>query len=89
MQCLQKALVPEATGAGVGVTCDSIQYAAFGTHAMGYLGSGLCTLPPSDWLAIVIIVEFKTLFESSDAILAALETAGGCLEFFTFLVKQG
>jgi hypothetical protein len=87
MQCLQNALVPEATGSGAGVTCGSIKAAAFGTHAACYVGNGLCGLPPSDWLAIVGIVQFKTLFESWDAFLATLKTAGGCLEFHGFLAQ--
>jgi hypothetical protein len=88
MQCLQNALVPEATGSGAGVTCDSIEEKAFGTHAECYVGSGLCMLPPSDWLAIVHIVQFKTLFENWDAFLATLETGGGCLEFYLYLAAQ-
>jgi hypothetical protein len=88
MRCLQMALVSNATGSGAGVTCDSIKTEAFGTHAGCYVGSGLCTLPPSDWLAIVNIVQLKTLFDSWDAFLATLEAAEGCLEFYIFLLAQ-
>jgi len=84
MQCLQKALVPDAIGTSTSVTCDSIRQKAFGTHAGCYVGSGLCTLPPSDWLAIVHIVQFKTLFDSWDAFLATLKTGEVCLGFYLF-----
>lgn len=40
MQCLQRALVPEATGTKAGVTCGSIKTEAFGTHTGCYVGSG-------------------------------------------------
>lgn len=80
--------MPDATGSGAGVTCDYIKKEAFGTHAGCYVGSGLCTLPPSDWFAIVHIVQFKTLFASWDAFLATLKAGGGCLEFYTFLVAH-
>jgi hypothetical protein len=88
MQCLQRTLIPEATGSAVNVTCDSIKKKAFGTHAGCYVGNGVCTLPPSDWLAIIRIVEFKTLFENWDAFLATLQAGGECLEFYYFLLTQ-
>lgn len=88
MQCLQRALVPEATGTKPGVTCDSIKKKAFGTHAGCYVGSGLCKLSPSDWVAVVDIVRLKTLFENWDALLSVLEVGGECLEFHTFLVAR-
>ena len=80
MQCLQKNLVPEATGSGAGVTCDSIEKRAFGSHAGCYLESGVCKLEPKDWLAIAGIVEFKTFFESRDSFLALLQVAKECLQ---------
>jgi hypothetical protein len=46
MQCLQNALVPEATQAdsGAGVTCESIKNKAFRTHAECYVGIGLAAI---------------------------------------------
>jgi hypothetical protein len=89
MQCLQEKLVPEANASvGTAITCDSLEKKAFGTHAECYLQNGLCTLPPSDWLAIVEIVDFKTLFGSWDSTMATLEAETGCLEFYLFLVEK-
>jgi len=61
MQCLQKTLVPEATGSGAGVTCDSIEKKAFASHRRCYVDSGFRRLPSTDWLAIVHIVGIDTL----------------------------
>ncbi|KDQ53707.1 hypothetical protein JAAARDRAFT_421260 [Jaapia argillacea MUCL 33604] len=85
MHCLQTALVPEATGA-VNMTCDQLKDTAFDTHAGCYLKNGLCKLPPSDWIAIVEIVNFETLFQSWDAFKETVEAAAGCMEFYTFLL---
>ncbi|RDB27688.1 hypothetical protein Hypma_003254 [Hypsizygus marmoreus] len=86
MHCLQTQLVPEATGATVGVTCDSLEKKAFESHAGCYVKNGLCTLPLTDWLAIVHIVGLKTLFESKEAFLATLEAEKGCLKAYLFFL---
>ena len=87
MHCLQDALVPEATGV-VNTTCTAVEKKAFGTHARCYVDSGVCTLSPLDWLAIVDIVDVKTLFGSWDAFKATVQAGVGCLEFYAFLVRQ-
>lgn len=87
MHCLQTQLIPEATGA-VNTTCDAIKDKAFGTHAMCYVDSGVCLLPPSDWVAIVDIVGITTLFSSWDAFEATLEAGEGCVELWAYLIEQ-
>ncbi|KAG6840629.1 hypothetical protein C0991_005481 [Blastosporella zonata] len=87
MECLQQALVPEATSTA-GVTCDSLRKDAFASHGPCYVQSGLCTLPPSDWVKIVGIVGVKSLFDSKEAFLATLSAAEGCLEAYLFFLKD-
>jgi len=87
MHCLQMALVPEAT-ANQGTTCSQLEDRAFGTHARCYLESGVCDLPPSDWEAILDIVNIETLFQSWDAFKATVQAATGCVEFYAFLVER-
>lgn len=89
MLCLQKALVPEATGAKTAVHgCDALSHKAFSTHANCYVDSGLCLLGPADWLAIIETVGLKELVSSCDAIKQTLITAGKCIEFFAWLAEQ-
>jgi len=88
MQCLQRTLVPEATGSAAGVTCDVIEKKAFASHASCYVHSGLCWLPPTDWLAIVHIVGIDTLVGSKDALVESLESGGGCLAAYLFFLKH-
>ncbi|KAJ7099495.1 hypothetical protein B0H15DRAFT_820472 [Mycena belliarum] len=89
MHCLQEALVPDAIGAPNATTnCAALEHKAFSTHAGCYVGSGVCTLPPSDWGAVLHIVELKTLFDSWDAFTATLTAGTECLEFYVFLLKQ-
>jgi hypothetical protein len=88
MQCLQRALVPEATSTNTGVTCDSLKEKAFGMHAGCYVMSGLCKLSVYDWVAVVDIVELKTLFENWDVLLSVLEVGEECLGFYTFLAAR-
>ncbi|KAF8075292.1 hypothetical protein FPV67DRAFT_1650215 [Lyophyllum atratum] len=66
MLCLQRELIPEATSV-VGVTCTSLEKKAFASHGRCYMESGLCTLSPTDWLAIIRIVDYKTLFASTNS----------------------
>jgi hypothetical protein len=89
MHCLQEALVPDAVGASnATTTCADLEDKAFETHANCYVSSGVCTLPPSDWRAVLEIVDLKTLFDSWDAFKATLMAGTECLELEAFLVEQ-
>jgi hypothetical protein len=89
MHCLQESLVPDAVGASnATTTCADLEDKAFGTHANCYVSSGVCTLPPSDWRAVLEIVDLKTLFDSWDAFKATLMAGTECLELEAFLVEQ-
>jgi hypothetical protein len=88
MLCLQRALVPFATGAQ-STTCPALKNYAFGTHPDCYVKSGVCLLPPSDWLIIVKTVSLKELFNSWDALKATLDTVKDCGAFYAWLLKQG
>ena len=74
MQCLQAALVPEATGED-NTTCTALGNKALGTHAACYVDNGLCSLPATDWLEIVSIVGLAELLENWNEISSV---AGGC-----------
>ncbi|KAL2011332.1 hypothetical protein VTN00DRAFT_4050 [Thermoascus crustaceus] len=84
--CLQRKLVPYAAVDGgpqefIGTTtCDALKEYALSTHPGCYIESGVCTLPPSDWVAIVDIIGIEA-FGDLDVLKAALETMEGCLEF--------
>ncbi|PPQ79092.1 hypothetical protein CVT26_004052 [Gymnopilus dilepis] len=91
MQCLQRALVPEAespTGADQAKSCDDLKEKAFASHAPCYIDNGLCTLSPVDWEHIVAIIGLQTLLGSWDALKETLEAAEGCLYFYAFLVAS-
>ena len=78
MHCLQTALVPDATGTD-GTTCIALKRKAIGTHAACYVDNGWCKLPPADWLAVLEIVHFRTLFQDWDATKASLQAALQCI----------
>jgi hypothetical protein len=90
MLCLQRDLLPYALGATQGFgDCQALQDFAFSTHPACYVDNGLCALPVTDWEAIVVkIVGVTTLFDSWDAVKATVETAGGCAEFYAWLVAH-
>jgi hypothetical protein len=88
MLCLQKALVPYATGAKKG-TCAQVKSFAFGTHPNCYVKSGVCILGKSDWQVIVSTVGIGELFSSKDAFIATLKTVKGCKDFYIWLIKKG
>ncbi|KAJ7503076.1 hypothetical protein B0H11DRAFT_1987705 [Mycena galericulata] len=89
MHCLQESLVPDAIGAAnASTTCAALEHKAFATHAGCYVRSGVCKLPPSDWGAVLEIVDIRTLFDSWDAFKATLTAGIECLEFYTFLVER-
>ncbi|EEP76763.1 predicted protein [Uncinocarpus reesii 1704] len=50
--------------------------------------SGVCELPPPDWIIIVSTVGLKELFGSKEALIAVLETADGCMDFYLWLIKH-
>jgi Stanniocalcin family len=87
MHCLQMALVPEAIDSNA-TTCSALQMQAFGTHAECYVSNGLCSLGVSNWVAIIKIVDLKTLFNSWDAFKATAQAAGDCVKFITFVVAN-
>lgn len=90
MSCLQRALVPELSIPVVDATevCKSLEEKAFSTHAPCYLSSGLCSLPPSDWVVIIEIINLKTLLSSWDAFIGGVEAAKGCLEFLAWSLEK-
>lgn len=88
MLCLQKALVPFATGQKR-ESCDALKKDAFATHPGCYIAGGVCTLPPTDWAIIVKTVSLAELFGSLDALEQTLKTMEGCGEFYAWLIKQG
>ncbi|KAL4895256.1 hypothetical protein BDV59DRAFT_173550 [Aspergillus ambiguus] len=88
MLCLQRALVPYGTGTK-STTCSGLKEYAFGTHPGCYVDSGVCALPPTDWAIIVDTVSLPELFGSWDALKATFQTAGGCTEFYAWLIQQG
>ncbi|RJE22488.1 hypothetical protein PHISCL_05174 [Aspergillus sclerotialis] len=87
MLCLQRALVPYATGQK-STSCDGLREYAFGTHPDCYVNSGVCSLSFSDWKVIVDTVSFTELFSSWEALKATMQTAGGCTEFYTWLIQN-
>ncbi|KAF2454352.1 hypothetical protein BDY21DRAFT_266411, partial [Lineolata rhizophorae] len=87
MLCLQNELVPWATGSRTG-SCTQLKEYAFGTHPECYVNSGLCTLPPTDWIVVVQTVGLQELFGSWGALKASLQAAQGCGKFLAFLVER-
>jgi hypothetical protein len=88
MLCLQRNLIPYATGEQSG-TCAKIKEFAFATHPGCYVSSGVCALPPKDWEVIISTVSLKELFGSMDALKATLRTGGNCVEFYQWLIERG
>ncbi|KAM5461826.1 hypothetical protein MferCBS49748_007028 [Microsporum ferrugineum] len=84
--CLQEKLVPYATSQKR-ASCEALQEYAFATHPPCYIDNGLCTLPPSDWLVILHTVGVEGLFGNIDAFIATLEAAGGCIDFYIWLIR--
>jgi hypothetical protein len=88
MLCLQRDLVKYADGSQK-TTCGALKDYAFSTHPSCYIDGGVCLLPPGDWEVIVKTVGFVNLFNSSDALVAALKTVRGCVNFYEWLIEQG
>lgn len=89
MLCLQRKLVPQATGMTNITTCAELEDYAFSTHPQCYVDSGFCALPPTDWIAVIEIVSLETLFESLDSVAAMVDTAGECVEFYLWVAENG
>jgi hypothetical protein len=94
MECLQLTLVNQsaefkaiASSPLASTTCNVIKETAFDSHSKCYLDSGLCSLPWTDWLAIVNIIDVKTLFSSVDAVKETLQAADGCAGLSRFIKK--
>ena len=84
MECLQKTLVPEATGGlGAAQTCAALQEKAFDSHPNCYIDSGLCSLGIWEWSKIVRIIGIKTLVGSWSAVNETTRAAGGCLGLYS------
>ena len=92
MQCLQRALVPEAEGAPQAAnitTCAELDDYALSTHPACYIDNGFCELPVSDWEELVRIIGLKTAFGSWEAIKTEAEVGKGCEELYQFLLSKG
>lgn len=74
MTCLQRALV-EPVGR-CGATCQVIEDAAFASHPVCYVDSGVCDLPLQDLVEIVVTV--NTDLFAGPALEQVFKTAGGC-----------
>lgn len=86
MQCLQRKLVPFATGSQ-SATCPSLRSTAFETHSDCYVDSGVCTLDPSDWAKIFGTVDLKTVF-NPDSLRETLETVQGCAQLLAWIAAE-
>jgi len=87
MHCLQMALVPDAIDVNA-TTCQALANQAFATHAGCYIDNGLCSLGLQNWVAILEIVDIKTLFQSWHSFKATVEAGTGCVEFFAFMIAK-
>ncbi|KAF0413258.1 hypothetical protein F8M41_007779 [Gigaspora margarita] len=58
--CLQDSLVQVYENDSS--TCSEIKDKALSSHANCYVSSGICLLPPSDWLALFETIDFRDLF---------------------------
>ena len=92
MQCLQRALVPEAEGAPQAAslaTCAELEDYAFSTHPACYIDNGFCELPGSDWQELVRVIGIKTALGSWEAIMTEAKIGKDCGELYLFLLSQG
>jgi hypothetical protein len=89
MLCLQDALVPYETGAEPVDGCAALKEAAFATHPVCYVRSGVCTLPVADWEVLVHTIGLEQLLGSWDAVEQVLRTAEGCAGLYGWLVLKG
>jgi len=86
MHCLQTALVFDAIANAT--TCQALEDEAFGTHASCYIDNGLCSLGLHNWVAILEIVDIRTIFRSWEGFKATIEAGVECAEFLAFMVAK-
>ncbi|CAG8435069.1 6592_t:CDS:2 [Scutellospora calospora] len=86
--CLQESLVQIYENDSS--TCSEIKQNALDSHADCYVTSGICIIPPSDWVSLLKTIDFKDLFGSlfPYTFKQALETAVDCEEFYIFLEES-
>jgi len=84
MFCLQRKLVPYATG-DQKTTCASLRSIAYDSHPSCYVSGGVCLLPPGDWKVIFETVGLKEIFGSLDSIKQTLKTAAECAALYSYL----
>lgn len=76
MTCLQKFLI-NGPLQRCGLDCSSLKSDAFGSHPTCYVNSGVCDLPISDWVQLVITIRDDLL--TLDTLKQAVTTGGNCL----------
>jgi len=88
MLCLQRKLVPYATG-DQKTTCASLRTIAYDSHPSCYVSGGVCLLSPSEWKVIIETVGLKEIFGSLDALKQTLKTAAECAALYAYLMELG
>ncbi|KAI8911153.1 hypothetical protein EDD86DRAFT_246489 [Gorgonomyces haynaldii] len=80
MNCLQKELVPLATGTGLEQvnTCTKLRSFAYGTHPHCYTlpGHSICELPITDWFHVLGVIKKELLDVATYK--QAIAVAGQC-----------
>lgn len=76
--CLQKTLIAPVQQCSM--TCDKLTTTAFDSHPRCYVDSGVCDLPLSDLVELVITVNTDLFY--GPAIQQILGTATGCIEHY-------
>jgi hypothetical protein len=86
MSCLQIALVPVVTSVcDTDTACQAIQSAAFASHAKCYVDSGFCSLPASDFVAVITTVGGD--LANLDALKQIGSTLEGCVDNIIASIK--
>lgn len=80
MTCLQKFLINGPLQRCT-LDCSSLKSDAFGSHPICYVNSGVCDLPISDWLQLVITIRDDLL--TLDTLKQAVTTGGNCLVHYS------
>ncbi|CAG8660009.1 12110_t:CDS:2, partial [Ambispora gerdemannii] len=86
MLCLQKTLVPSYNNGKT--TCSQISNTAFNSHMTCYIDSGVCFLPPTDWVIIFETVGVKDIFLNSQALMQTLKTGFGCFTLYAWIYVE-
>lgn len=79
MLCLQQKLFPLVNESMGDISCEELKHYAYSTHPGCYIETGFCGLGLSDWVAVVRILQLRTVFGSWDAVKDAIKTIGGCM----------